>query len=96
MIFLNLFIAIILEGFNNTSEAETLPIQESTLDQFRSAWSEFDPNGSGFIQTDELNFFIKRLVDMDSPLIVYPDELKTPRLRDNMVALLRVPCYGSF
>jgi hypothetical protein len=32
MIFLNLFIAIILEGFGTTNEAESLTIQESTVD----------------------------------------------------------------
>ena len=45
-IFLNLFIAIILEGFAQSVEAEKMKVSEATATTFKSVWSEFDPNVS--------------------------------------------------
>jgi hypothetical protein len=42
MIFLNLFIAIILEGFGDTSKSENLRVSEQSLEEFRDIWNEFD------------------------------------------------------
>lgn len=37
-IFLNLFIAIILEGFTNSSKTESMRIHDSDIDDFKKAW----------------------------------------------------------
>ena len=71
MIFLNLFIAVILQGFQDTSEAESLTVKESTVESFREVWSEFDESGEGFIPTSILSTVILRLVEVNSPLIWY-------------------------
>ena len=42
-IFLNLFIAIILEGFAQSVEAENMKVSEAAAATFKSVWSEFDP-----------------------------------------------------
>jgi len=41
--FLNLFIAIILQGFSDTSERMNMKIKESDIEQFIKTWSKFDP-----------------------------------------------------
>ena len=43
-IFLNLFIAIILEGFAQSVEAENMKVSEAAAATFKAVWSEFDPD----------------------------------------------------
>ena len=50
MIFLNLFIAIILEGFSSSNEEEEQTVSESHIDSFRLAWSDYDPDATGMIE----------------------------------------------
>lgn len=42
LIFLNLFIAIILEGFEQTSKKESSAIQDEDLDKFVKVWAKYD------------------------------------------------------
>ncbi len=46
LIFLNLFIAIILEGFEQTSTKVNNLIQEDELEKFRECWAAFDKDVS--------------------------------------------------
>ena len=50
-IFLNLFIAIILESFDTSKDEEGLQIGGDTINKFKEFWSgdRFDPKGSKFI-----------------------------------------------
>lgn len=50
-IFLNLFIAVILESFDTSKDEEGLYIGVKTIDTFNRFWSldKFDPKGSKFI-----------------------------------------------
>lgn len=60
LIFLNLFIAIILEGFEQTNAKVGNLIQEEDLERFRECWSLYDKNGTGFIKiTDFAEFMMK-------------------------------------
>jgi hypothetical protein len=62
MIFLNLFIAIILEGFSNSSEAENMRIKEDSGDLFIKKWLPFDRVGEGRINTDDLEEFMYEII----------------------------------
>ncbi len=44
LIFLDLFIAIILEGFEQMSKNINAIISESELEKFRDCWADFDNN----------------------------------------------------
>jgi hypothetical protein len=48
LIFLDLFIAIILEGFEQMSKNVNVIISEFELEKFRDCWAEFDNNVSYF------------------------------------------------
>lgn len=63
--FLNLFIAIILEGFQNSSFDEDIRIKEDTLDQFKKAWMKYDPNGSGFIKVQDFSDLILDIIQIE-------------------------------
>lgn len=44
LIFLNLFIAIILQGFDQMNQKEMLSVKEEELEHFRNVWAIYDPN----------------------------------------------------
>lgn len=46
MVFLRLFIAIILQSFQETAEKENKFMNNQLTDHFREAWSIFDPDVS--------------------------------------------------
>jgi Ca2+-binding EF-hand superfamily protein len=53
-IFINLFVAVILEGFAESEAIENGSLNSVHLLDFKLAWVEFDPDGTGFIKTTEL------------------------------------------
>ena len=61
-IFLNLFIAIILESSNTTQDEQGLQVSQETLDKFNQFWSNFDPKGRGFIQVWQFPSLIKMIL----------------------------------
>jgi hypothetical protein len=43
VIFLNLFVAVILNGFSNSNEEESFQIFKVQIEKFKKIWQEFDP-----------------------------------------------------
>ena len=64
-IFLNLFIAIILESFASSMDEEGLQIGLSTISKFNDFWSDskFDPKGTKFISIQFFPDFLSLIVD---------------------------------
>ena len=62
MVLLNLFIAVTLQGFNDVQQADNCRITDYSLQQFTEIWSDFDPDGSGFIPVDQFNDFLDALI----------------------------------
>jgi hypothetical protein len=50
LVFLNLFIAIILNGYFETCDQEASNLNKDLLGQFADAWSRLDPDATGFIK----------------------------------------------
>jgi voltage-dependent calcium channel len=48
-VFLNLFIAIILENFAIQNDAADSKVNQETFDLFNKHWLRFDPKGRAFI-----------------------------------------------
>ena len=69
-IFLNLFIAIILESFNSTQVEEGLKVGARTMAIFNDLWAEFDPKGSSLIVLDDLRLLITRIIEEEAKLII--------------------------
>ena len=69
-IFLNLFIAIILESFNTSQNEEGLKIGQHTLNIFSGIWAEVDKRGKGFIKYSDLEKIIDRLIQEESELLL--------------------------
>ncbi|XP_037942222.1 sodium channel protein 60E-like [Teleopsis dalmanni] len=65
MIVINMYIAIILENFNQAHQEEEIGIVEDDLEMFYIRWSKYDPHASQFIHFGQLSDFIASL---DPPL----------------------------
>jgi hypothetical protein len=57
-IFLNLFIAIVVDTYLNQQEAYALPVQALDIDIFVDIWANYDPRATGFISIDDLDNLI--------------------------------------
>ena len=72
-IFLNLFIAVILQGFNETSEQINMCLDSAEIDKFTEGWALLDPQGSKFIKCEQFEILLKWLVSKKSPLVPFGD-----------------------
>lgn len=61
MVFINLFVAIILEGFQDTNDKDKKLFNLETTEYFREIWSRFDPNATCFIRSKDLPKFLLAL-----------------------------------
>ena len=61
LIFLNLFIAIILEGQSLATQQQDARVSESTRQSFIKAWTKYDPDATGFVKVDDLSNIIINL-----------------------------------
>ena len=52
---MNLFIAIILDGYFETKFNEEKTLNETTLNQYADAWAMFDPHATGKIPKEKFN-----------------------------------------
>ena len=60
---LNLFSAIILEGFGRELLDEQQKIRNETLEAFRSFWKKYDPGATGMIALDQIGNLVLDFVD---------------------------------
>ena len=63
LIFLNLFIAIVLQAFEDTSQDANKLLNPDLLDNFKQCWSKYDPDGSCFMPIDQFPAFMFYLGD---------------------------------
>jgi len=60
--FMNMFIAIILEGFDDYHEEESHRISQETITEFTKTWQEFDPLATGYIKIDQMTLLLQNLI----------------------------------
>lgn len=58
IIFLNLFVAVILQGFTTSSEEETLNVYKNQTEQFKKIWLKYDPEGTGYVNVKVMSDLI--------------------------------------
>jgi hypothetical protein len=63
--FLNLFIAIILDGYFHTVEMEKKVFNEEDLVKYQRVWSDYDNQATGFIEITDLP---KLLFQLNAPM----------------------------
>ena len=65
LVFLNLFIAIILNGYFETVDKSKQYLDQDLIEIFKDSWSKFDPTATGFIKITEVKTF---LFELNAPL----------------------------
>ncbi|XP_060073623.1 sodium channel protein 1 brain-like [Ylistrum balloti] len=73
LIVINMYIAVILENFNQAHEQEEVGVTEDDFDEFYVVWEKFDPLATQYIKYEQLSTFV---ADLDPPLgIPKPNEI---------------------
>lgn len=96
-IFLNLFIAIIIDSFLGQTDAFSLPVNQNDIDEFIEIWQEYDPDALGYIEAKDLEDFILRLSQTECGLI--PNRklvCKDVVIRRRFLASLEIPAFNTF
>lgn len=65
-IFLNLFIAIVIDSFSNKAEDFALPVTDMDVVIFGEVWSKFDRDSSGYIPLIRIEEFIMALAKSET------------------------------
>jgi hypothetical protein len=63
MMMLNLFIAVVLEGFSSTNKEHTGVVTSEHFQELLNKWEFYDPHATGFIEVENLIFLIYELPD---------------------------------
>lgn len=73
LVVINMFIAVILENFNQAHEQEEAGITEDDFDMFYCVWERYDPLATQFVKYEQISNFV---ADLDRPLgIAKPNEI---------------------
>ncbi|KAK7584284.1 hypothetical protein V9T40_005247 [Parthenolecanium corni] len=93
MIVINMYIAIILENFNQAHQEEEIGIVEDDLEMFYVRWSKYDPHATQFIGFTQLSDFIASLdppLGIPKPNIVALVSFNLPIARGNKIHCLDI------
>jgi len=93
MIFLNLFVAIILQSFEDLHKKEHQILNDKSVENFRSIWSQYDLYGEGFIKIDDFKHFLALLGE---PLGFSNREIIDVHLQSQFLRKLELPTYNDF
>ena len=95
-IFLNLFIAIIIDSFIIQSEAMNMPINPNDIDAYSTCWMKYDCDAIGFIQGYELEDFFIDLSESGCDMIPFKNKvIRDPIYRRRMIANLEIPSHKN-
>jgi len=61
-VMLNMFISIIMDGYNVSQEQENMRINEETVEIYKKLWHKYDKKASGLIDVNDLNDLLLDLI----------------------------------
>jgi hypothetical protein len=94
IIFLNLFVAVILNGFTNSNEEEGIEVFKTLISQFRTIWQKYDPKATGFIDVYDFEKFI---TDLEEETEFITTVIKgNPKYMRSFISHLQMPTYDNF
>jgi|Transcript_13321 hypothetical protein len=64
-VFLNLFIAIIIDAFFGQTDMASMPVKEKSIEDFQRIWSKYDHHATGYIRVGDLDKFLQELAQAD-------------------------------
>eukprot|EP01029_Cantina_marsupialis_P023747 TRINITY_DN5981_c0_g2_i1.p1 TRINITY_DN5981_c0_g2~~TRINITY_DN5981_c0_g2_i1.p1 ORF type:complete len:1476 (+),score=490.12 TRINITY_DN5981_c0_g2_i1:408-4430(+) len=88
-VLLNVFIAVILEGFDDSSSREDAKFSDDQIKMFTEHWAMYDPEASGFILVKQLPDFFQKL----PPPMGFGEYVATENELKRLIAGLNLPTY---
>lgn len=85
LILINMYIAIILENYNQVMQQEKIGITNEDIDLFYQQWEIYDPNATQFIEYKDLSDFVHRL----------EGNLRIPKPNKAACALMDIPLVNG-
>lgn len=93
-IFLNLFIAVILNGFINSNEEESFEIIKGHIAKFKQLWQQYDHEATGFMDVNDLeNLLLDLELKSDFLTSTLNGDAKFIR---KFISHMQVPSYFTF
>jgi len=94
VIFLNLFVAVILNGFSNSNDEESFQIFKVQIEKFKKIWQEYDPQATGFVEVTKIEAIVLQL-EADTDFIT-TGLRGNPKAIRQFIASLQIPSYQGF
>ena len=109
-VFLNLFIAIIIDSFMGQNDLANLPVEARAVEKFPTLWSKYDPYATSFIPVSMLADMLRDMAEDEDTkdLILFEDRVADVKnddgtirkdnsvFRNKYVMILDIPTYGTF
>jgi len=96
-VFLNLFIAIVVDTFIGRSKQHKLPVSQLDIDTFVDIWATYDREGTGYIERDDLENIFIDLYNKDCSFFNEdPEEILTHEARVRIIINLELPMHDNF
>ena len=93
-VFLNLFIAIVVDTFIAMKNAYDLPVKQNDIDTFVECWQKYDPLGTGYILTKDLDQLLLDIHASDTSFFSDDHEQITDtEMRRNLMIYLEIPMH---
>lgn len=86
LIIINMYIAVILENFNEAQQQEEIGVTDDDLETFIQVWEEFDPKATHYISLNQLSDFL----DLLEP------PLRIPKPNRHLFGELEVPIKTDY
>lgn len=86
LIIINMYIAVILENFNEAQQQEEIGVADDDLETFIQVWEDFDPKASHYISLNQLSDFLDAL---EPPLQI-------PKPNRHLFGSLHVPIKAGY
>jgi hypothetical protein len=95
-IFLNLFIAIVVDTYLAMSDAFNLPVKQCDVDMFVELWSNYDKKATGFISWRDFDSLLIDLEQSDTEFFQHiPDHITDDEKRKKYITSLELPAYNK-
>ena len=86
---MNLFIAVIMQAYEESVKAERGTLKPQDFDQFKILWKKYDPDGTSLIFHED---FEKLIIELDPPLGKIAFKLRLYE-RKKFLFQLKLPLY---
>lgn len=84
-IFVNLFISLVYENFSYILHKSAVEITDDDVENFKQAWSKFDPKATGYIAKPDL-YKLLRITKGYFSMRIYEDEFSVSEILSNTMA----------